>query len=91
MAGVARELGLGARSLQRALAEEGLTYSRLRGEVLRDAALALLAEEGATAADVAFRLGFSSRSSFHHAMKRWTGKRPGELRRRPRHATRRRK
>lgn len=80
MAEVSRKLGQSTRTLQRSLAGEGLTYSRLRSEVLRDSALAMLTEEGATIAEVAFRLGFSSRSSFHHAMKRWTGKRPGELR-----------
>lgn len=77
---VAGVLGTSARTLQRRLAGESLTYSELRDEALRDAALAMLAEEGAAVTDVAFRLGFASRSGFHRCMVRWTGKRPGELR-----------
>jgi AraC-like DNA-binding protein len=59
------------RKIEQVAAELGMSARKLqRG----------LAEEGATQAEVAFRLEFSSRSSLHHATQRWTGKRPGELR-----------
>ena len=77
---VAEEMGTSARTLQRRLAGESCTFSEIRATTLRDAAISMLAEEGATAEEVAFRLGFESRGGFHHAMKRWTGRRPGEWR-----------
>ena len=52
----------------------------VRDEVLRDEALSLLRQEGSTVEEVAFRLGFASRSAFHRALRRWTGKTPGALR-----------
>jgi len=85
---VAARLGTTSRTLQRWLAEESLTYSRVREEALREAALAMFAAEGAAVEEVALRLGFSSRSGFHRAIGRWTGKTPGQLRAKPRGRTR---
>jgi AraC-like DNA-binding protein len=40
----------------------------------------LLRDAGLTSVEVALRLGFSSRTAFLRAVKRWTGMTPGELR-----------
>lgn len=77
---VAKALGTSARTLQRLLAAEGLRFSSVREQVLRQVALELLQERGATVEEVAFRLGFGSRSGFHRAVRRWTGASPGSLR-----------
>jgi AraC-like DNA-binding protein len=88
VAPVAERLGTTSRTLQRWLADEGRTFSGLREEALRDAAVKMLGEKGAGVEEVALRLGFSSRSGFHRAIGRWTGKTPGAIRakasRRPR-------
>lgn len=77
---VAERLGTSARSLQRHLTAEGLSYSAVREAALREAAERLLAEGALPVTAVAFELGFASRSAFYRALRRWTGKRPGELR-----------
>ncbi|MGA8890985.1 MAG: AraC family transcriptional regulator ligand-binding domain-containing protein [Anaeromyxobacteraceae bacterium] len=82
VAAVARALGTTPRTLQRWLSDESLTFSEVREATLREAALAVLADPEVPLSDAAFRLGFSSRGGFHAAVKRWTGKTPGELRRR---------
>ena len=68
------------RTLQRRLDEEGYTFSQLREETIREAALKMLAREEAAVEEIAFSLGFSSRTAFHRAVRRWTGKTPGALR-----------
>ena len=77
---VAGALGTTPRTLQRWLADESLTFSSVLGDTIRDAAIDMLREQGLPVADVARRLGFSSRIAFHRAMLRWTGKSPAELR-----------
>ncbi len=81
VAAVANLLGTTARTLQRNLEGEGKTFRGVRDEALRDAAMEMLGEEGSDVAAVAFRLGFSSRASFHRAVRRWTGRTPAGLRR----------
>lgn len=73
---VARRLGVGPRTLQRRLRERGLTFRDLLDEVRRDCALIQLDHPDTRVADVAFALGFSSTSAFHHAFRRWTGRAP---------------
>lgn len=80
---VARELGVGLRTLQRRLKQQSWTVSRLRSTVFQDIAERML-KEGAAADEIARRLGFSSRSSFQRAFRRWTGTTPGHFRKRAR-------
>jgi PAS domain S-box-containing protein len=75
---VARELGVGLRTLQRRLKQHSWTVSRLRNKVFQDIAQSMLSE-GAAADHVTHRLGFSSRSSFQRAFRRWTGMTPGDF------------
>lgn len=75
MSCVARDLGMSRATLYRALRGEGTTFERIAEVVRRDLATRLL-REGRTIAETADRLGFSDRSAFSRAFKRWTGSSP---------------
>lgn len=77
---VARSLSVSGRTLQRQLGLEGTTFKEVRDEVLREEALELLRHDRATVEEVAFRLGFASRTAFHRAVRRWTGGTPRQAR-----------
>jgi len=74
---VAGRLGVGARTLQRRLKDQGLSFRALVDDVRRECALLHLASPDVSVAEVAFSLGFSGPSAFHHAFRRWTGRSPG--------------
>ncbi|MFN9944969.1 MAG: helix-turn-helix transcriptional regulator, partial [bacterium] len=74
---VARRLALGERTLQRRLREEGLTFRALVDDVRHECAKIQRATPEVSVAEVAYSLGFSSPSAFHHAYRRWTGASPG--------------
>lgn len=76
------------RTLQRRLAEKGLTHSALIDDVRRGLALQYLAETGLTMAEIAQRLNFSDATAFHRAFRRWTGAAPSGFRRRLREESR---
>jgi AraC-like DNA-binding protein len=77
----AERLGVSGRHLNRLLAEEGTSF-----KLLRDASLHALAVErlrgGSGLRDIAEALGFSDESAFAKAFRRWTGRTPGQFRRR---------
>ncbi len=80
LAGAARRLRTSARTLQRALRDEGTSYANeLEGVRRRAAARLLLA--GADIAEVSWRLGYAEPPVFHRAFKRWTGQTPERFRR----------
>ena len=74
--GVARELGISQRSLQRRLADEGTSYKELLSETRKDLALAYLRDGLTSITEVTFLLGFADTSSFSRAFRRWTGESP---------------
>lgn len=78
---VARSLGLSVRSLQRALTERGLTFSREVDAARHARALVLLRRPQLTVAEVAFMLGYADSRVFHRSFRRWTGLTPTEYRR----------
>jgi AraC-like DNA-binding protein len=80
--GVAENLGISPRTLQRRLADEGRSFDDIRESVRRALAMKLVAEGGMTMADVAGRLGFSEPRAFRRAFQRWTGTSPSEHARR---------
>jgi len=80
LARVAGKLRMSERSLQRKLADEGLTFDVLLDEMRHDLALRYLADPRIAVAEVAYLLGFSEPSPFHRAFKRWTGMTPSEAR-----------
>jgi AraC-like DNA-binding protein len=69
------------RTLQRRLAEEGLTYSRLVEQARFAAAVRWLEDPTLKLVDIAAELGYTDAAHFTHAFKRWTGISPSEFRR----------
>lgn len=78
--GVAAELGMSARSLQRRLSELGFSYHTVADEVRQSAAGLYLDQPDIAISEVAYLLGFSDQSSFNRAFKRWTGLTPKQYR-----------
>ena len=77
---VARSLGMSKRTLARKLSDEGLNYSELLEHLRRDLAVRYLNDRKMHVSKIAWLLGFSEVSAFTHAFKRWTGKKPSQIR-----------
>ncbi len=77
---IARDLKMSERSVQRRLADEGITFDALVDELRRELALRYLATPTMAIGEVAYLLGYSEPSAFHRAFKRWTGRTPTEAR-----------
>jgi AraC-like DNA-binding protein len=77
---VARRLHITPRTLQRRLRDEGTSHKEIVEAVRRELAKRYLDEGKFTLQQIAFVLGFSGQSSFHHAFVRWTGQSPGAYR-----------
>ncbi len=78
----ADRLGTSIRSLQRHLAQQGLSYSDLVDGVRYQAAQNMLRESAHSIAEVAAALGYRDTSSFSRAFARWSGTGPRAYRRR---------
>ncbi|MES2296586.1 MAG: AraC family transcriptional regulator ligand-binding domain-containing protein [Pseudomonadota bacterium] len=77
---IARQLHVSARTLQRKLAADGLSFSRLLDEVRREYALQRLRGGSFHLAELAYMLGFVDTNSFYRAFRRWTGTTPEKYR-----------
>ena len=77
---VAEAAGMSVRSLQRRLASEGLTFSRLVDEVRLEMAVPQLRDRGIRLTDIALSLGYSDPAHFTRAFSRWAGVSPSEYR-----------
>jgi len=73
---VARALNMSARTLQRRLSSDALTYKQLLEDVRLSLAKQYLKEAGRSVSEVTYLLGFSEPSNFARAFKRWTGVSP---------------
>jgi AraC-like DNA-binding protein len=80
LAGVASELCMSERTLQRRLSAEGQTFSRLLDEVRRDVAQRSLAAGKRNVIELAYLLGFEDSNSFYRSFRRWTGTTPESFR-----------
>ena len=78
--GLSRRSGMSTRTLQRRLAEAGLTFQGLLRDVRREMSDELLARSDYSQSDIAFLLGYSEVSAFSHAYRSWTGRPPGAAR-----------
>lgn len=76
MGEVAQALGISTRSLRRRLAAEGASFDAVLNEALAAKARHLLTVEKRTVQQTADDLGYSDRTAFHRAFKRWTGTTP---------------
>ena len=76
LASTSRQLGTTARTLQRRLRELGTTFQDQLARARLDTARTLLDEGRRSIGEIAYLLGFSDPSAFHHAFTRWTGSAP---------------
>lgn len=79
LATLASRLSMSPRTLQRRLADEGVSLRALAEDARRARASSLL-EGGASIAETAYTLGYSEPSAFHRAFRRWTGQTPEQFR-----------
>jgi AraC-like DNA-binding protein len=77
---LARELAMSARTLQRHLATEGVSYHALLDDARKAAASQYLSESTLAIGEIAYLVGYSEPAPFHRAFKRWFGKTPAEVR-----------
>jgi AraC-like DNA-binding protein len=73
---LAKALSTSARSLQRRLAGEGVSFHAVLDRVRREAATEYLSDPKLSAGEVAYLLGYSEPAAFHRAFKRWNGMTP---------------
>jgi AraC-like DNA-binding protein len=78
---LAAELNMTTVTLRRRLHEEGASYQEIKDQLRRDLAISYLSHSDRSVMDIALELGFSERSAFHRAFRKWTGASPGEFRR----------
>ena len=76
---VAANFNLSARSLQRKLSDEGVTYFEIVEEVKKNLATTYLSSTQYSVKDISNILGYQEQSAFVRAFKRWTNKTPGEF------------
>ncbi|MCX6398192.1 MAG: AraC family transcriptional regulator [Propionibacteriales bacterium] len=76
----ASQLSMSTQNMRRLLRDEGTSVTRIKEDLLRDAAVTALVRGDETVAQLAERLGFSEPSAFHRAFRRWTGSSPGAYR-----------
>ena len=77
---VAQGLHLSTRTLQRKLAEAGVSFSEVSDDIRSELAKEYLSSRDVRISEVAFLLGFGEQSSFNRAFRRWTGVAPGRWR-----------
>jgi AraC-like DNA-binding protein len=77
---VAVASGLSVRTLQRHLAEGGLTYSKLVDQVRFKQAVTLLQQPDGRLIEIASELGYTDPANFSRAFRRWAGVSPYEYR-----------
>lgn len=80
LAAVSQRLGLGSRSLQRRLRQEGARYSELVEGVRIGRAKRLLLASDLHVGEIAIRLGYSDTAAFSRAFRRWVGMAPNAWR-----------
>lgn len=81
MEAVACMLHMTSRTLRRRLEAEGTSFQAIGDDVRSTLAQEYLTKTKMSIFDIALLLGFSDAAGLRRAMKRWTGKGPGELRR----------
>jgi len=77
----AEAIGLGARTLQRRLAEAGESYHHLVDAARFETGIRLLRDGNVRLFDVAGELGYADQANFTRAFRRWTGMAPRTFRR----------
>jgi len=78
--GIAGQLGMSGRTLQRKLAERNLVFSEMLESTCRSIAREYILHTDYSVTDIAMMLGYTDLSSFSRAYKRWTGVGPQQSR-----------
>ncbi len=73
---IAKAVYMTPRTLQRRLAAEGASYSKLLDAVRRELAEQYIADPTQSLSEISYLLGFSELSAFSRAFRRWTGASP---------------
>jgi AraC-like DNA-binding protein len=76
---VAEFLHLTPKTLQRRLADKGVTFAALLDEYRHNKALELVREQAMPLLQIALALGYSDQSSFNQAFRRWTDATPSSF------------
>jgi len=84
LAGIADEIGMSARTLQRKLADVGSSFQQVLDGARHALAMDYLRQDGLSLVDIAFLLGYQEQSAFTHAFREWAGMNPGAWRERQR-------
>jgi AraC-like DNA-binding protein len=71
---------LSRRTLARRLSAENITFIEILNELRLNLAKQYLCERDLTITQIAWLLGYREVSAFTHALKRWTGQSPAQLR-----------
>ncbi|MEP4052982.1 MAG: AraC family transcriptional regulator ligand-binding domain-containing protein [Litorimonas sp.] len=80
LSSIASEMGIGPRTLQRRLSDNGHSFQSVVDTARHELAQQLLRETEYSLAEIAFLTGFSEQSGFSRAFKRWSGKTPRSYR-----------
>jgi AraC-like DNA-binding protein len=83
---VARGLAMSGRTLQRRLADEGVSYQELLDDARKVTSGRCLMDSALTVGEVAYLVGYSEPAPFHRAFKRWYGMTPEAFRQKNRTA-----
>lgn len=78
---IARDLGMSSRTLQRRLADAGVSLRSVIDEERRALAIRLIRDPKMSLVDIAYLLGFSDQTAFSRAFARWTHAPPTRYRR----------
>lgn len=73
-------VGMSVRTLQRRLAETGVSYSDLVDEVRLASALTLIDDRSIRLSEISRKLGYADAANFDRAFRRWTGFSPSQVR-----------
>lgn len=77
---VASALNVAPRTVQRQLANEGVTFKKLVDMARKEYAISEMENTSLSISEVAYRLGYQDMGSIYRAFKRWTGMTPVEYR-----------
>ena len=73
---IAKNLGIGVRSIQMKLKEEGVTFQQLLDEIRKELAIKYLKDDKLSTTDISYLLGYSEVSVFFRSFKKWMGQTP---------------
>jgi AraC-like DNA-binding protein len=77
---VAKELGIGERTLQRRITDEGTSFRQILNETRRELVHEYLGDPSVEINEAAFLVGYEDPNSFYRAFRSWEGKTPAEWR-----------